>query len=450
MSDRDPLLRIEGLEKRYTTADGFLDRLLGTVQEVTAVDGVDLEIDEGETLGLVGESGCGKSSLARSLLRLTEPTAGSVTYRGTEVTDRSRADLRSLRTDVQYVFQDPLESLNPQLPVADIVGEPLAVHEIVPPEDREERVAELLETVGLRASHATRYPHEFSGGQRQRIGLARALAVEPEFIVLDEPVSALDVSVQAQLLNLLEDLQAEFGLTYLLIAHDLSVIEHVADRVAVMYLGDIVEIGPTEDLFAGDVHPYTAALRSAIPEPDPLWDGDRIVLEGDVPSPADPPSGCRFHTRCPIPVPPAEYDLDPETFRGVLSLRQRLADADGDTDVLAGLESVSPDPAAAEDRPAAIREAFDIPAELRDEAADDALSNALEAAAAGDVDAARERLAAAFSTPCETDRPDLETHGDGDKNGDEDADGDGHPIACHRFDDAYAEHLPDRSEPRQR
>ncbi|ADB59774.1 oligopeptide/dipeptide ABC transporter, ATPase subunit [Haloterrigena turkmenica DSM 5511] len=427
----EPLLRVEGLEKEYVTADGVLDRLLGNERTIRAVDGVDLEIREGETLGLVGESGCGKSSLARSLLRLTEPTAGTVSYRGTDLTACSRSELRAVRTDVQYVPQNPGASLNPRLTVGDTIGEPLEVHDVVPPSERDARVRNLLETVGLAPGHAERYPHEFSGGQQQRIAIARALAVEPELVVCDEPVSSLDVSVQAQLCNLLADLQDEFGLAYLFIAHDLSIVAHVADRVAVMYLGKIVDVGPTEAVFDDPSHPYTAALRSAIPEPDPRWEGDRIVLEGAVPSPGDCPSGCRFHTRCPSVLPPAEYDLESDAIRGILRLRRRLADAED------GLESVLATSVADEDVPAAIRDAFDIPTELRDDDADRVLADALEAIAAGDIADGRARLASAFATPCETDRPRLEPvdGGDGDRS-----------IACHRFDDAYADHLPDDPE----
>jgi len=299
-SDAETLLRAENLTKHYSTEDSFLDRVIGERQWVRALDGVDLEVREGETLGLVGESGCGKSTLGRSLLQLEEPTAGSVHYDGTDLTTLSNAEMREYRTDLQYIFQNPFASLNPRLTISDIVGEALDIHGLASGREREERVRELLETVGLQASHAGRYPHEFSGGQRQRIGIARALAVDPDFIVCDEPVSALDVSVQAQILNLLEDLQEEFGLSYLFIAHDLSVVEHIADRIAVMYLGEIVEVGTAEEVFSPPYHPYTRALLSAIPEPDPLWEGDRIILEGNVPSPIDPPSGCKFHTRCPI------------------------------------------------------------------------------------------------------------------------------------------------------
>jgi oligopeptide transport system ATP-binding protein len=295
----DPLLRAEGLTKHYTTTEGFLDRLLGDSRRVRAVDGVDLTVREGETLALVGESGCGKSTLGRLLVRLTEPTAGTVSHRGDALGSLSSAALRERRRDLQFVFQDPTNSLDPRRTVGDAIGEALAVHGLAEGRARE-RVTDLLETVGLRPSHAARYPRELSGGQRQRVGVARALAVDPEFVVCDEPVSALDVSVQAEILNLLADLQDERDLTYLFIAHDLSVVEHVADRVAVMYLGEVVEVGLVEAVFSPPYHPYTRALLSAIPEPDPRWEGERIVLDGTVPSAADPPDGCKFHTRCPI------------------------------------------------------------------------------------------------------------------------------------------------------
>jgi peptide/nickel transport system ATP-binding protein len=420
-ADEEPLIRAEGLETHYTTAEGFLDRFLGRGETVRAVDGVDLEIHEGETLGLVGESGCGKTTLGRTLVRLLEPTSGTITYRGTEVTDCPRSRLRELRSEIQYVFQNPMASLNPQLTVADIVGEALEVHDIVPAARRDERVRELLETVGLQAGHASRYPREFSGGQRQRIAIARALAVEPDFIVCDEPVSALDVSVQARILNLLSDLQEEFGLSYLFIAHDLSVVEHVADRVAVMYLGEIVETGTTTEVFDAPSHPYTEALLSAIPEPDPCWEGDRIVLEGDVPSPTDPPAGCRFHTRCPKVIPPAEYDLADDAFRAIMRLRTRLEDVEDGAD----LDSLLSRSAESETVTDELRGAHGIPTRLRDPNAEAALSDGLEAAAAGDLEDARDRLASAFETPCETVEPEL-TDGTAQ-----------HPIACHRFDDRF-------------
>ncbi len=295
-----PLVQADELTKYYSNADGFLDRVLGNQSQVRAVDGVDLEVREGETLGLVGESGCGKSTLGRTLLQLEEPTDGRVYFKGEDITELSGSALREKRREMQYIFQNPFASLNPRLTINDIVGEALDVHGIADGEERDARIAEILDTVGLKPSHANRYPHEFSGGQRQRIGIARALAVDPDFVVCDEPVSALDVSVQAQILNLLEDLQDDLGLSYLFIAHDLSVVEHIADRIAVMYLGEIVEVGTAEEIFSPPYHPYTHALLSAIPEPDPLWQGDRVILEGSVPSPLDPPNGCKFHTRCPI------------------------------------------------------------------------------------------------------------------------------------------------------
>jgi len=296
----DPLVSAEGLVKHYPTEDSFLARLLGRRRWVRAVDGVDLDIYPGETLALVGESGCGKSTLGRTLLHLEEPTAGTVRHRGDDLGTLPPAELRRRRRDLQYVFQNPSASLDPRLTVGDAIGEALGVHDIATGTERDRRTADLLETVGLRPSHAARYPRELSGGQRQRVGIARALAVDPEFVVCDEPVSALDVSVQAGILNLLADLQDELGLTYLLIAHDLSVVQHLADRVAVMYLGELVEVGPVEDVFSPPYHPYTWSLLSAVPEPDPRWDRERVVLDGTVPSATDPPDGCKFHTRCPI------------------------------------------------------------------------------------------------------------------------------------------------------
>ena len=328
MTDDDPLVWTDGLTKYYDTGTGFIDSLLGRSQQVKAVDGVDLELYDGETLGVVGESGCGKSTLGQALLRLVEPTDGSVYYRGEDLTTVSSGRLRELRTDLQYIFQDPFSSLNPRLTVGDIIGEPLDIHDIADGAERTERIYELLETVGLNPRHTSRYPHEFSGGQRQRIGIARALAVDPEVIVCDEPVSALDVSVQAQILNLLGTLQDELGLSYIFIAHDLSVVEHISDRVAVMYLGEFAETGTTEELFAPPHHPYTEALLSAIPEPDPLWAGAQIQLSGSVPSPIDPPSGCRFHTRCPRIIQPDEFDLDQDVWRSMMNLKQRLRTAD--------------------------------------------------------------------------------------------------------------------------
>ncbi len=298
----DALLVVRDLEKHFPITGGLLRR---TVAHVKAVDGVTFWIRRGETLGLVGESGSGKTTTGRAILRLIEPSAGRVLFAGEDVLELGERELRRLRRRAQIVFQDPFGSLNPRLTVGDTLLEVLKVHRLAR-EDPRGRVAELLRLVGLAPEHSERYPHEFSGGQRQRIGIARALAVEPDLIICDEPVSALDVSVQAQVLNLLADLQRRLGIAYLFIAHDLSVIEHVSDRIAVMYLGRIVELGDADDLYATPRHPYTRALLSAVPVPDPTRRSHRIVLPGDVPSPARPPSGCPFHPRCPHPLKDAD------------------------------------------------------------------------------------------------------------------------------------------------
>ncbi|MGV6812568.1 MAG: ABC transporter ATP-binding protein [Brevirhabdus sp.] len=305
-----PLVEVRDLKMHFPIYSGILRRQTG---EVKAVDGVSFDILEGETLGLVGESGCGKSTCGRAVLRLYDITSGSVRIEGTEIGDIDAARLRPIRPRMQMVFQDPQASLNPRMTVASIIGEPLDEHSDLDRAGKEARVYELMDAVGLNREFANRYPHEFSGGQRQRIGIARALALNPRFIVCDEPIAALDVSIQAQVVNLLEDLQEKFGLTYLFISHDLSMVRHIADRVAVMYLGKVVELAPRDGLYETPLHPYTQALLSAVPEPDPSVESasDRIILEGDVPSPANPPQGCNFCTRCPQ-VMDICHQTDPE------------------------------------------------------------------------------------------------------------------------------------------
>ena len=289
------LLEIRDLKKYFPIGDGFFSRNKGNVK---AVDGVNLTINEGETLGLVGESGCGKSTLGRTILRLIEPTSGEVIFHGKNLLALSARELREMRREMQIIFQDPYASLNPRMRVGDIVGEGLEIHKLAKGKAKRDRIMELLHQVGLREDHYPRYPHEFSGGQRQRIGIARALAVNPKFIVCDEPVSSLDVSIQAQIINLLQELQEKMHLTYLFISHDLRVVEHISHRVAIMYLGKVVEIAAGETIYRDAKHPYTRALLSAVPMPETSRKKERIVLEGDVPSPVNPPSGCTFHPRC--------------------------------------------------------------------------------------------------------------------------------------------------------
>ena len=313
MSDnngREVLLRLEGLKKYFPITRGVFQRHVG---DVKAVDGISFDIYRGETLGLVGESGCGKSTTGRTILQLYRPTAGQIFLDGVDLATLKGGKLREIRQRMQMIFQDPYASLNPRMTVGSIIGEPMDIFGIAGRQDKKRRVEELLKVVGLNPYFASRYPHEFSGGQRQRIGIARALALQPDFIVCDEPIAALDVSIQAQVVNLLEQLQADFGLTYLFIAHDLSMVRHISDRVAVMYLGKIVELTDRDSLYTKPLHPYTQALLSAVPIPDPVKEAQRqrIILEGDVPSPANPPLGCNFNTRCPVAIDTC-FEVEPE------------------------------------------------------------------------------------------------------------------------------------------
>ena len=318
-AENDPqyLLVVKNLKKYFPIKSSFFKMTIGNVK---AVDGASFKINKGTTMGLVGESGCGKSTIGRTILRLLDKTDGEVYYNGKEIFSLSKEELRRLRPEIQIIFQDPYSSLSPRLPVGEIIGEAAREHSIVPPEEFDDYISRVMEACGLPAYYKSRYPHEFSGGQRQRICIARALALNPEFILCDEPVSALDVSIQAQIINLLRDLQKQFGLTYLFISHDLSVVEHISDTVGVMYLGNMVEFAPTDKLYSSPKHPYTEALFSAIPVPDPDYKMERIILEGSIPSPANPPSGCKFHTRCRKCMEICKYvepdfaELEPEHF----------------------------------------------------------------------------------------------------------------------------------------
>jgi len=309
-NQKSDLLIVKDLVKYFPVRGGLLQR---TVAQVQAVDQVSFTVRNGETLGLVGESGCGKTTVGRSILRLIEPTSGEVTFDGENIITMRSGSLKAMRRNMQIIFQDPYASLNPRMPIGESVMEGLQIHKIGRPKDRWDVAIQMLKKVGLEEYHARRYPHEFSGGQRQRIGIARALALQPKFIVCDEPVSALDVSIQSQVLNILKDLQREFGLTYLFIAHNLSVVEHISDRVGVMYLGKLVELSNRDDLFREPLHPYTKALMSAIPIPHPNVKRERTILKGDVPSPLHPPKGCRFHTRCPVAI--AKCSVDEPEFK---------------------------------------------------------------------------------------------------------------------------------------
>ena len=418
-----PLLAARNISKYYDQSEGFLDDLIGDARPVRAVDGVDLEVRRGETLAVVGESGCGKSTLGRTLLNLESVTGGHIEYRGEDITGLSGSAMQPYRRDLQMVFQDPLASLNPRQTVGEILKAPMEVHGIgESDEERTERVRELLGLVGLKEGHLDRYPRQFSGGQQQRVGVARALTLSPELIVADEPVSALDVSVQAQILDLLDDLQTELDLALCFVTHDLSVVRHVADRVAVMYLGEIIETAPVEELFANPRHPYTKSLLSAVPRIDPAARTDRTVLEGTVPSPADPPSGCRFHTRCPAVIPPAEWAGTQAEFKSAFTFRNRVLGEEIDPEAIRtrlSAESAATDNDAVATR---ITERFvpDTDAQLPANARK-AIENAAARLANGETEAAKTTVTEAFPSPCEDETPrDTPTEG-------------GH-VACHRVD----------------
>jgi peptide/nickel transport system ATP-binding protein len=398
-AEGDALVEVRGLRTYYGSGG-----LLGG-QPVKAVDGVSFDVKRGETLGLVGESGCGKTTLGRTLIQLESATGGTIRFDGRELSDLDEDEFAAWRRNTQMVFQDPDSSLNDRMTVGEIVREPLDVHDWKTPRERRARVRELLDTVGLQPEHYYRYPHQFSGGQKQRVGIARALALNPDFLVLDEPVSALDASVQAKILNLLSDLQDEFGLTYLFIAHDLSVVRHICDRVAVMYLGNVMELGPTEELFQNPANPYTISLLSAIPEPDPTSDRERITLRGTPPSPRDPPSGCPFSTRCPMKIRPEKYDdLDNEVwtavdvFRSVLRERagieksptERVRELLGVEDAYADIDEIREEVFGDVDLPSNVQRHVD---------------RAVEHIEQGDDDAARDYLVEEFATVCENETP---------------------------------------------
>jgi peptide/nickel transport system ATP-binding protein len=435
MSAGAPLLEVRNLKKHYPITEGVLKRQVGNVR---AVDGISFAVDGGETVGLVGESGCGKSTAATSLLRLEEPTDGEVLFEGRDITDYDDAELKRFRREAQMIFQDPTSSFDPRMSIGESVAEPLTVHGMRDRERRRRIVTDLLERVGLSAGDIDRYPHEFSGGQKQRIALARALVLNPKLIVADEPVSALDVSIQAEILSLMKDVQAEFGLGMLFISHDLSVVREICDRVAVMYLGEIVEFARTEELFEDPQHPYTRALLSSIPRPDPTKRGSAIELTGDVPSPSNPPSGCRFHTRCPEVIPPDDYEFEQEAWRSVMDLRARLdrdgVDAAAVREFVASETDQSPESVPTGRIEAEVRREFGIPDSLSDARAESVLSEALGLLANGDQAEARALLAQEFETVCEATAPELQRTPAG------------HTASCHLVGEVQSVSTPSTSD----
>ncbi|WP_128904349.1 ABC transporter ATP-binding protein [Halorubrum amylolyticum] len=431
-----PLLSVRGLKKHYPIREGIFNRRVGAAK---AVDGISFDIAPGETLGLVGESGCGKSTAARSIVRLEEPTAGEVVFNGNgragatrnpdgthpnDVTRFGDAERKAFRRGAQMVFQDPSSSLDPRMTAGEAIGEPLRIHGMDDRRRRRAIVEDLLERVGLSTEEFDRYPHELSGGQRQRVALARALALNPDLLVADEPVSALDVSVQAEILSLIDGLQEEFDLSLLFISHDMSVVRRICDRVAVMYLGEIVEIGPTDDLFADPRHPYTEALLSSVPAPDPRSTVGGIELPGTVPSPADPPDGCRFHTRCHRVIQPDGIDIDQSDWRGLLNFRDRVLAGDvdvgrvrenavvdeaGDPSADRGANGTAGDAAVR----AELRREFDIDGRIGDPGVEAAVEEAIDRLLDGDDEGAAALLSERFTTPCEEATPERTVHAEG-------------------------------------
>ncbi|GAA0659818.1 ABC transporter ATP-binding protein [Salarchaeum japonicum] len=425
---REPLLEVRNLKKHYPITQGLLNKEVGRVR---AVDGISFDIAPGETVGLVGESGCGKSTAAESILRLEDPTEGSVNFDGEDITTYNDTELKRFRREAQMIFQNPDSSFDPRMTMGESISEPLRIHNVGPRERRHEIARNLLERVGLNADDADRYPHELSGGQKQRVALARALVVNPRLIVADEPVSALDVSVQAEVLSLLQDIQDEFDLSILFISHDMSVVREVCDRVAVMYLGKIVEIGDTESLFENPQHPYTRALLRSIPTVDLDSRGIDAGLHGEVPNPSNPPSGCNFHSRCPEVIQPEGYEFEQENWRGVMNLRVSMNEHGVDVDGLREFVGVEDDESATaaerERMKDELRREHDIPEQLTSSAAESVLDEALDDIVRRNLDDARSLLADEFETVCEQSEPDLMDTGTG------------HPAACHLHADGVAQ-----------
>lgn len=412
-----PLLRVNGLKKHYPITKGILNTEIGRAR---AVDEISFEIKRGETFGIVGESGCGKSTAATSMIRLEEPTAGKVRFDGEDILEYDTEQLREFRREVQMIFQDPDSSFDPRMNIGDALSEPLIAQGMTNKQRRREIIIDLLERVGLSADDMKRYPHEFSGGQKQRIGLARALTVNPKLLVADEPVSALDVSVQSEILRLIKDFQEDFGLSVLMVSHDLGVVREICDRVAVMYLGEFVEVGPTEEIFADPRHPYTRALLSAIPTPDPTNRGLGVELKGTVPDPSNQPSGCRFHTRCPEVIPPESIHLDQAVWRNVLQFRKEVEAGSIDLESIVNvgvlnsndryddLSQPTPDDVADIDLKRWVRNEYSVPETLSDGTAETAVDEALDRVIEDEYGMAADILGDVFTTVCELEDPALE------------------------------------------